>query len=84
MSVRNAEGEWNIILVNEDNRTYMGVEVTGIGALDGCDLELLYGEEKITVEQGGLITRIKPFEVKVFTTSRRWETGLREGRDFQK
>ena len=84
MSVRNTDGEWIIILVNEDNRTYMGVEVTGIGALDGCDLELLYGSEKITVEQGELITRIKPFEVKIFTTSRRWETGLREGRDFQK
>ncbi|MFX0200526.1 MAG: hypothetical protein ACFFCW_30780 [Candidatus Hodarchaeota archaeon] len=84
MSVRNAEGEWIIILVNEDNRTYMGVEVTGIGALDGWDLKLLYGAEKITVEQGELITRIKPFEVKVFATSRRWETSLREGRDFQK
>jgi len=47
-------------------------------------LELLYGVEKITVEQGELITRIKPFEVKVFATNRRWETRLREGRDFQK
>jgi len=30
------------------------------------------------------INRIKPFDVKVFVTSRRWETGLRDGRDFQK
>ena len=84
MSVRHADGDWVIILVNEDNRTYMGVEVTGIGPLNGRDLELLYGVEKITVEQGELITRIKPFEVKVFATNRRWETRLREGRDFQK
>ena len=84
MSVRNAEGEWIIILVNEDDRTYMGVEVTGIGALNGRDLELLYGSEKVTVEQGELVTRIKPFEVKIFATSRKWETNLREGRDFQK
>lgn len=83
MSVRNADGEWIIILVNEDDRTYMGVEVTGIGALDGRDLELLYGVEKVTVEKGELITRLKPFEVKVFATSRRWKTILRAGRDFQ-
>ncbi len=84
MSVRNNEGQWIIILVNEDNRTYMGVEVTGLGVLNGRNLELLYGTEKITVEQGELITRIKPFEVKVFATSRRWETNLLKGRDFQK
>ena len=84
ISVRRADGEWIIILVNEDNRTYMGVEVTGIGALNGRDLELLYGTEKITVEQGELITRIRPFEVKVFATSRRYETDLLEGRNFQK
>jgi len=84
ISVRRAEGEWIIILVNEDNRTYMGVDVTGLGALNGCDLHLLYGSEKILVEKGELITRIKPLEVKVFSTNRKYETGLREGRDFQK
>jgi hypothetical protein len=84
ISVRRAEGEWIIILVNEDNRAYMGVEVTGIDDLNGRLLDLLYGSEKILVEQGELITRIKPLEVKVFSTSRRYETGLREGRDFQK
>jgi hypothetical protein len=84
ISVRRAEGQWIIILVNEDTRTYMGVEVTGIEVLNGCVLDLLYGSEKISVEQGELITRIKPLEVKVFSTSRRYETGLREGRDFQK
>jgi len=84
ISVRKAEGEWSIILVNEDNRTYMGVEVTGLDVLNGHDLELLYGSEKISVEQGELITRIKPFEVKVFATSPGYKTGLLEGRDFQK
>jgi hypothetical protein len=84
MSVRKAEGQWIIILVNEDDRAYMGVEVTGIGALNGHVLDLLYGSEKISVEQGELITKIKPLEVKVFATSRRYETDLREGRDFQK
>ena len=84
ISVRRAEGQWIIILVNEDNRTYLGVEVTGLDILNGRDLELLYGTEKITVEQGELITRIKPLEVKVFSTSRKYESGLRDGRNFQK
>ena len=84
MSIRSNEGQWIIILVNEDYRTYMAVEVTGLGVLNGRDLELLYGTEKITVDQGELITRIKPLEVKIFSTSRRFETGLHDGRDFQK
>ena len=62
----------------------MGVEVAGLGVLNSRELELLYGTEKITVEQGELITRIKPLEVKIFAMSRRWETDLLEGRDFQK
>ena len=62
----------------------MGVEVTGLHELNGRNLELLYGIEKVTVEKGELITRIKPLEVKVFATSRRWETAMQKGRDFQK
>jgi hypothetical protein len=60
------------------------VEVTGLDELNGRTLDLLYGSEQATVERGELITRIKPLEVKVFATTRRWETEQREGRDFQK
>ncbi len=84
MSVRRADDEWIIILVNEDNRAYMGVEVTGLDKLNGRDLLLLYGTERVSVIRGELITRIKPLEVKVFATSRKWETGPNRGRDFQK
>jgi hypothetical protein len=84
ISVRQAGKEWIVILVNEDNRSYLGVEVTGLDELNGRTLELLYGSEKATVEWGEFITRIKPLEVKVFATTRRCQTRQREGRDFSK
>ena len=84
VSVRRAGRDWAVILVNEDDRSYLGVEVAGLDELNGRTLDLLYGSEKATVERGELITRIKPLEVKVFATTRRWETEQREGRDFQK
>ena len=84
MSVRRADDEWLIILVNEDSRPHMAVEGTGLDQLNGRNLQLLYGTERVSVVRGELITRIKPLEVKVFATSRKWETGLNRGRDFQK
>jgi|GEM_PF-680854 len=84
LSARRAGREWAIILVNEDDRAYLGVEVTGLHELNGRTLELLYGSEKATVKRGELTTRIKPLEIKVFATSRQWETKQRKGRDFLK
>ncbi len=84
MSVRRADDEWIIILVNEDNRAHLAVECTDLDKLNGHELLLLYGTERVSVVRGELVTRIKPLEVKVFATSRRWETELKQGRDFQK
>jgi predicted methyltransferase len=84
ISVRRAGQEWIVILVNEDDCSYLGVEVTGLNELNGRTLELLYGSEQTKVERGELITRIKPLEVKVFATSGQWETYQREGRGFPK
>jgi hypothetical protein len=58
------------------------VEVTGLKELNGRTLELLYGAEKATVEQGEFVTRIKPLEVKVFATTRKYEAKERKGRVF--
>ena len=82
MSVRRAGQDWTVILVNEDDKPYLGVEVTGLNELNSHTLELLSGDEKVTVERGEFITRIKPLEVKVFATTRKWETEQREGRNF--
>lgn len=82
MSVRRAGQEWIVIMVNEDDWSYLGVEVTGLTDLNGRTLELLYGDEKAKVEQGEFITRIKPLEVKVFATNRKYEINEYKGRDF--
>ena len=75
--------EWLIILINEDDRPHHGVEVSGLGHLVGEKLDLLYGVETATINKHGeLLTRIKPYEVKVFATGREWETDRRQGRDY--
>lgn len=83
MAVRRAGAEWLVILVNEDDHRHMGVEVSGLDDLDGRRLELLYGSESAEVQRGSFVTRLLPHEVKVFATSRKWETPHRRGRDFQ-
>ena len=74
--------DWLIILVNEDPHSHMGVEVTGLDPLNGTEFVELYGDEKTSVSEGGFVTRMRPFEVKLFATHRKWETHQQEGREF--
>jgi hypothetical protein len=60
----------------------MGVEVKGLEALNGRQLQLLYGAESATVREGEFITRLMPLEVKVFATSRKWESAWPTGRGY--
>lgn len=82
ITARRMGRDWLIILVNEDDHAYMGVEVTGLDALNVTELIELYGEEETVVTEGSFVTRIRPFEVKLFATHRKWETAQREGREF--
>ncbi len=81
-SARKAGDDWLIILVNEDNFAHYGVEVSGLNDLNGRKLYLLYGEENTNVTKGEFVTRMKPFEVKVFATSKKYETDRHKGRDY--
>ncbi|HBQ63725.1 MAG TPA: hypothetical protein DD727_02110, partial [Clostridiales bacterium] len=45
IDVRRNGADWLVILVNEDKRPHMGVEVSGLHALNGRRLDLLYGAE---------------------------------------
>lgn len=82
VTVRSAEDDWLIILVNEDEETHMGTVISGLEPLEGRTLHLLYGDEAVTVTHGELITRLMGQQVKVFCTDTGFETPLREGRDF--
>jgi len=75
--------EWLIVLINEDEHHHMGVEVSGLSKLNGQKLDVLYDSETANVRHGGFVTRLRPYEVKVFANGRRWENSRRDGREFQ-
>jgi hypothetical protein len=78
-----------VALVNEDDTRHLGVEVALShsempGGLKGRTMHLLYGDETFTIpDREVLLTRLQPYEVKVFATSRSWESPRRAGRDFK-
>ncbi len=75
--------EWLIVLVNEDDRWHMGVEVNGLERLNSKKLQLLYSDNSTTIQNGSLLTRIGPYEVQVFATGQEWETNRLAGREFE-
>jgi len=81
-AVRRVGNDWAVVLVNEDDRSHMGVEVSGLKKLNGKTLYLLYGNEETVVEQGEWIARLLPLQVKVYATDRKWETERQAGREF--
>lgn len=72
-----------LMLVNEDNHHRLGVDVHGLEIVNGRSLYQLYGDESATVTDGNLVTRMQPYEVKLFSTRKEaFETKWRDGRDF--
>ena len=82
VTARRTGRDWLVVLVNEDEYAHMGVEVVGLDALNGTEFIELYGDERTTVSEGSFVTRMRPFEVKLFATHRKWETTQQEGREF--
>jgi hypothetical protein len=82
MMARRSGNAWLIVLVNEDGIPHMGIEISGFDAINGSQLVQLYGTETASVRHGGFITRLMPWEVKLFSTDRACESANRKGRDF--
>ena len=80
--LKRSGGNHLLILVNEDDHRHLGVDVTGLKPLNGRTLHLLYGDERATVQNGRIVTRMQPYEVKLFSTSSRFETKRTKGRDY--
>jgi hypothetical protein len=74
--------DWMVALVNEGDTTQLATVVEGLNFLDGSKLQELYGDDEVTVKDGRFVTRLRPFEVKVFATSRKWEVTERKSRDY--
>jgi hypothetical protein len=81
---RHSGTEWLLVLVNEDSREHMGVEVTGLARLNAQVLFELFTPNALKVEQGEIIARLLPNQVKVYSTSRKFETNRRTGRDYSR
>ena len=76
--------EFLLMLVNEDNHHRLGVDVHGLQPINGRKLHLLYGEETAVVSRGNIVTRMQPFEVKLFATQKeRYETDWMDGREYE-
>jgi hypothetical protein len=68
--------------VNEDARAHMGVEVGGLALLNGRALHELYTGDSVKVSRGEIVARLTPHQVKVYSTSRKFETARRAGREY--
>ena len=79
---RYVDGEALVVLVNEDDVTHFGTEVQGLDALKDRSLHLLYGNEKVQVVDGAFVTRMRPYEVKIFSTTQEVATTRVTGREF--
>ena len=75
--------DWMVALVNESDTTQHAAVVSGLDLLNGQKLVELYGEEETTVKNGSFVARLKPFEVKIYATSRKWEVADRRDRDYR-
>jgi hypothetical protein len=68
--------------VNEDTHRHLGTVVHGLADWNGKKLCELYGEDESTVAGGDLIVRLRPLDVKVYSTTRRFESSRRDGRNY--
>lgn len=81
-SARQYGREWMIALVNDTDTTLQSVAVKGLMHLNGVKFVELYGDEEVIVDNQEFITRLKPREVKVFATGKKWESSRQNGRKY--
>jgi hypothetical protein len=74
--------DWMIVVINETDSYQMGVVVDGLKYINGMKLTELYGNQEVTVLNEEIVLRMKPREVKVFTTGKKWESSKLQGRDY--
>jgi len=70
-------------VVNETDENQMEVVVENLKYLNGEKFFELYGDGEETVNHEEIVIRMKPREVKIFSTSKRWENTETTGRDYQ-
>ena len=74
--------DWLIVVINETDEYQMSVVVENMKHLNGMKFYELYGEDEFSVSDEEMVLRMKPREIKVLATSKRWETKQTKGRDY--
>jgi len=74
--------DWMVVVINETDKYQMSVVVEGLKHLNGLKLMELYSNQEVVVSNEEIILRMKPREVRVFATGRKWETSQFKGRDY--
>ena len=80
---RNFGREWLVVVINETANYKLDLMVENLEFLNGVKLTELYGSEEVVVSNEEFPVRLKPWEVKVFATSNKWETTKMVGRDYK-
>jgi len=75
--------EWMIAVINETGDYQNGVVVENLKHLNGMELVELYGDDEVTISNEELVLRMKPREVKIFATSKKWESKRTNGRNYK-
>ncbi|WP_343701418.1 hypothetical protein [Chitinophaga sp.] len=74
--------DWMVVIVNSADTSQLAAVVQDLHLLNGQQLVELYGTDEVQVKNGQFVTRLRPFQVKVFATGRKWETANKKGRDY--
>lgn len=74
--------DWLIVVINETGDYQHGVIVENLKHLNGMEMVELYGDKRVTVSNEEMVLRMKPYEVKVFATGKKWESQRIDGRNY--
>ncbi len=74
--------DWMIAVINETDNYQMGVVIENLEHLNGMKFVEIYGNEEAVVSNEEIVLRMKPREVKIFATDRKWETTRTAGRNY--
>ena len=74
--------DWLIVVINETDEYQMSVVVENMRHLNGMKFYELYGEDEFLVSNEEMVLQMKPREIKVLATSKRWETKQSQGREY--
>jgi hypothetical protein len=74
--------DWLIVVINETDDYQMSVVVENMKHLNGMKFYDLYGKDEFVVSNEEMVFRMKPREIKVLATSKRWKSKETKGRDY--